>query len=132
MDEIRPFTIESFYSFVTEKKLMGAKCNNCGRTSLPPRPMCTACRSTDLAWQELPKQGTLLTYTVIHVAPDRFSDSTPYAVGIVEMKENARLPGAIRSIDPKDLKIGMQLTVAFDQEMVVEKWPQWPRYYFKP
>jgi uncharacterized OB-fold protein len=131
MGEIRPFTIESFYSFVKEKKLMGAKCNNCGRISMPPRPMCTNCHSRELTWQELPKQGILLTYTVIHVAPDRFSDLTPYAVGIVEMKENTRLPGAIRGIDPKDLKVGMRLNIAFEQEAISETWPQWPRYYFK-
>lgn len=133
MDEAsRPFTIESFYSFVKEKKLMSAKCNNCGRTSLPPRPMCTNCRSMDLMWQELPKQGSLVTYTVIHVAPHRFSELTPYPVGIVELKENARLPGVIKGIDPEQLKIGMKLNIAFGQEPTTTEWPQWSRYHFEP
>jgi len=126
------FTIESFYNFVKEGKLMGAKCNKCGNLSVPPKPMCTKCFSKDLTWKELPKQGTLLTYTVIHVSPQRFQQLTPYAVGIVKLEEGAQLPGMIRNVDLGKLKIGMTLAVGFDKELMSEEWPQWSRYYFKP
>ena len=126
------FTIESFYNFVKEGKLMGAKCNKCGNLSVPPKPMCPKCFSKDLTWKELPKQGTLLTYTVIHVSPQRFQQLTPYAVGIVKLEEGAQLPGMIRNVDLGKLKIGMTLAVGFDKELMSEEWPQWSRYYFKP
>ena len=131
-EEPELFTIESFYKFVKEGKLMGAKCNKCGALLVPPKPMCPKCFSKDLKWKELQKQGKLRTYTVIHIAPKEFQQSTPYAVGIVELEDDAQLPGMIKSIALDKIKVGMDLLVGFEKEPVSEEWPQWPRYYFKP
>ena len=132
MAESLPFTIESFYQYVREGKLMGAKCSNCGQLSVPPRPMCPNCLSKTLAWKELPEQGELLTYTVIHVAPKQFQAMAPYAVGVVKFAEGAQLPGMIKHVALDAIKVGMNLSVEFDRETVSEEWPQWPRFYFKP
>lgn len=131
MAETRPFTIESFYQFTAEKKLMAAKCQKCGALLLPPRPMCTECLSTRFKWVELKKRGKLLTYTVIHVPPAQFQSLAPYALGIIELEEGPRLPGVIRGIDPEKIKIGMKLKVDFDAT-VSSGWPMWSRYFFKP
>ncbi len=131
-ETLQPFTIESFYKFVREGKLMGAKCNNCGQLLVPPKPMCSKCFSKDLRWNELPKRGLLLTYTVIHIAPIQFQTLAPYAVGIVEFGDGAQLPGMISDIDLGKIKVGMNLSVEFDKEVRSEEWPQWPRYHFKP
>lgn len=131
MAETRTFTIESFYQFAAEKKLMAAKCQKCGALLLPPRPMCIKCLSTSLEWVELKKSGKLLTYTVIHVPPAQFQSLAPYAVGIIELEEGPRLLGMLRNIDLEKIKIGMELTVDFDTTMP-SVWPTWPRYFFKP
>jgi hypothetical protein len=125
------FTIESFYKFIAEKKLMAAKCQRCGRLLLPPRPVCSGCHSKDLEWTELKGEGELLTYTVIHVAPKQFQSMIPYAVGIVKLKEGPQLPGMIRDTKPDKIKVGMKLLIDFDT-MLPSEWPRWPRYYFKP
>jgi len=130
-EETAPFTIESFYKFVKEGKIMGAQCNKCGHVALPPRPMCPKCLSKYLTWKENPKQGKLLTYTVIHVSPQQFQQLAPYAVGIVELENGARLPGIIKGVSPEQIKVGMNLTIGFE-EAKPEGWPQWPRYHFKP
>jgi hypothetical protein len=126
-----PFTIESFYKLMAEKKLMAAKCKRCGRLLLPPRPMCANCHSKDLEWTRLKGEGKLLTYTVIHVAPKQFQSMIPYAVGIVKLDEGPQLPGMIRETDPDKIKVDMKLSIDFDT-MLPSEWPQWPRYYFKP
>ena len=126
-----PFTVSSFYKFVSEKKLMAAKCDKCGTVLLPPRPMCTKCLSTNLEWIELEGVGKLLSYTVIHVAPVQFQSLAPYSVGIVELKNGLRLPGMIHDVDPKELKVGMDLKIDFDTS-VSSQWPAWPRYFFNP
>lgn len=131
-EESAPFTIESFYKFVKEGKIMGAKCKKCGTLLVPPKPMCTKCFSKKLMWTELPKQGKLLTYTVIHVSPKQFKSLTPYAVGIVKLKEDAQLPGMIKDIEMDQIQVGMKLAVDFEKEATSKKWPQWPRYYFRP
>ena len=131
MAESRFFTIESFYNFAKEGKLMAAKCNKCGTLLLPPRPVCTNCLSEDFEWVELKRRGKLLTYTVIYVAPPQFQSMTPYAVGIVKLEDGPNLPGMIRDIEPEEIKVGMEVKVDFDRN-VPSEWPMWPRYFFRP
>ncbi|MCK4885325.1 Zn-ribbon domain-containing OB-fold protein [Candidatus Bathyarchaeota archaeon] len=126
-----PFTIASFYKFVSENKLMAAKCSECGTVLLPPKPMCTNCLSTNLKWIELDGAGKLLSYTIIHVAPEQFQSMAPYTVGIVELKKGLRLPGMIRNVNPEEIKIGMNLKIDFDSS-TSSQWPAWTRYFFKP
>ncbi|MGQ9459804.1 MAG: Zn-ribbon domain-containing OB-fold protein [Candidatus Bathyarchaeaceae archaeon] len=130
MAEIHPFTVEGFYKFVNEGKLMAAKCNKCGALLLPPKPLCTKCFSTDFEWVKLSGKGKLLSYTVIHISPPQFESMAPYIVGIVKLEEGLRLPGMIRSVEPEKIRVGMTLTVDFDVSMP-SHWPMWPRYFFR-
>jgi len=134
MSETSHFTIEQFYKFMNEGKVMGAKCKNCGKLMLPPRPICTQCYSEKLEWIELSKRGRLLTYTIIHVAPPQFQHLIPYAVGIVELDKGLKLPGMIKNIDFDKIKIGMELEIEVEpaEKQEEQKWPAWPKYYFKP
>ena len=131
MSEERSFTVSSFYEFVSEKRLMAAKCNKCGAVLLPPKPMCTSCLSTNLEWSELEGSGKLVSYTVIHVAPEQFQSLAPYIVGIVEFEKGLRLPGIIRDVDPEDIRVGMNLKIGFDAP-ISSQWPAWSRYFFRP
>ncbi len=131
MSETHPFTIESFYKFVSERKLMAAKCSKCGTLLLPPRPVCTKCLSTDFKWVELKGKGKLLSYTVIHVSPMQFQSMAPYTVGIVELEDGPHLPGMVRDVEPEKIRVGMDLIVDF-YKSVPSEWPLWPRYFFRP
>ena len=133
MSETRPFTIDSFYKYVDEGKLMATKCSKCGTIQLPPKPACTNCFSKDLKWTQMKARGQLLTYTVIHVAPKQFETLTPYPVGIVKLDDGPQLLGMIQHITPEKLKIGMPVTVEYEKPTDPQrKWPTWPRYHFKP
>jgi len=131
MSETLPFTIESFYKLVSQRKLMAARCKKCGCLHVPPRPICTRCYGNELDWVELGNRGKLLTYTVIYVSPKQFESLLPYAVGIVKLEEGPQLPGMIRGVEPDKISVGMDLTVDFDTTLP-PLWPMWPRYYFKP
>jgi uncharacterized protein len=131
MSEERPFTVSSFYKFVSENRLMAAKCNDCGALFLPPKPMCTRCLSLNLKWIEVEGVGKLLSYTVIHVAPEQFQAIAPYSVGIVEFKNGLRLPGMIHDVSPEELKVGMDLKMDFEAS-TSSHWHEWSRYFFKP
>jgi len=131
------FTIESFYRYVGEGKLMAAKCNKCGKVMLPPRPVCPKCFSKDMKWVELKPRGRLLTYTVIHVSPKQFESLVPYPLGIIRLEDGTQFVGMIRGVEQKDLKVGMPLIVDFEKASSGKpseqtNWPAWPRYYFKP
>jgi uncharacterized OB-fold protein len=127
-----PFTIEQFYKFLAQGKLMAGKCNHCGKIHLPPRPLCDKCFHQTFTWITVPPKGTLVTYTVIHVAPQQFQDIAPYAVGIIQLENGAKLPGMITGVPHDQLRIGMALTVDFTTCSNTQPWPQWPRYCFKP
>lgn len=132
MSEQAPFTIEQFYKYINQGKLLGGKCQKCGALHLPPRPLCNKCFSKEFEWIEISPKGKLLTYTIIHVAPPQFEQMTPYAVGIIQLEKGLKIPGMIRGLEDAEIEIGMELTVDFNTAAVSSQWPQWPRYYFKP
>lgn len=132
MDEQAPFTIEQFYKHINQGKLLGGKCRKCGKIHLPPRPLCGNCFSKDFEWTEIPTKGKLLTYTVIHIAPTQFQSMAPYAMGIVQLGDELRIPGMIRGAPLEQIRIGMDLVIDFGICAATQPWPQWPRYYFKP
>jgi uncharacterized OB-fold protein len=127
-----PFTIEQFYKNISQGKLLGAKCRKCGKTHLPPRPLCDECYSRDFEWTEVLPRGRLLTYTVIHIAPLQFQSIAPYAVGVVQLADGLNLPGMIHVVPLENIKIGMELEMDFGTCSASQPWPQWPRYHFKP
>jgi uncharacterized OB-fold protein len=132
MSNQAPFTIEQFYKYLAQGKLMAGKCRKCGKIHLPPRPLCDECFSQEFDWVEVSGKGKLLTYTVIHIAPQQFQALAPYAVGIVELEKGLRIPGMIQGLRQEELRIGMELTMDFGACNTAQQWPQWPRYCFKP
>jgi uncharacterized protein len=127
-----PFTIEQFYKFLSQCKLMAGKCQKCGKIHLPPRPLCDNCYSQEFAWKEISGKGRLLTYTIIHVAPPQFQALAPYTVGIVELENGLKLPGMISGVAEDALKVGMELAIDFKACVTGQAWPQWQRYCFRP
>ncbi|MCW4009142.1 MAG: Zn-ribbon domain-containing OB-fold protein [Candidatus Bathyarchaeota archaeon] len=132
MSSQTPFTIEQFYKFMSEGKVMAAKCRKCGKIHLPPRPICDNCYAQEFSWTEVSGKGKLLTYTIIHVAPPQFQPLVPYPVGIVQLENGLRLPGMISGVAEAQLKAGIELTVDFEACNTNQTWPQWRRYCFKP
>lgn len=124
-------TVENFYKFCSERKLMGVKCQTCGAVLWPPRGICPKCSGYKVEWTEFKGLGKLLTYTIIHFPPAQFQAFAPYAVGILKLEEGPQLPGMIKNVKLADLQIGMELKVDFETGLPKE-WPRWPRYFFKP
>jgi len=131
MSTPEPFTVEQFYKFLSQGKLMAGKCVKCGKIHLPPRPLCANCYSKLFEWMQVKGKGKLVTYTVINVAPPQFQTLAPYAVGIVEFENSLRIPGMIQGVTQQELRIGMELTVDFGTCSTSQQWPQWQRYCFK-
>ena len=89
-------TIENFYRFCSERKLMGVKCKDCGTIIVPPRMNCSKCNSYNFDWIDLKGKGKLLTYSVVQIAPNNFQTIIPDIVGIVELQEVLNLPLIIK------------------------------------
>ncbi|MFH2036342.1 MAG: Zn-ribbon domain-containing OB-fold protein [Candidatus Zixiibacteriota bacterium] len=94
-------------------RLEAGKCKKCGKIVFPFRLICPECGAREFDTIKLPDTGTILTYTVIRVAPTQFSDQQPYALGIAELDNGVRLLAQIADCNVEDLKVGMKIRIEF-------------------
>lgn len=121
--ETRDFTGASFYAYLQEGKLMGVRCNDCGRLSAEPRPMCPDCHGRNMSWYEFAGTGSLGAFTCISVVPQVMADrgygrGNPYCTGIVALDEGPRISAAIVGVDaanPQNIRTGMALVADFSE-----------------
>ena len=113
-------SIDSTYqAYLREGHLMGTRCTGCAEVYFPPRGICPACGSRALEWVELPREGRLAAFTVIHVPPaslaaEGFDRDHPYCVGIVELENRMRASARILGVDvrhPETIAIGLPLVL---------------------
>ncbi|MCX8021511.1 MAG: Zn-ribbon domain-containing OB-fold protein [Syntrophorhabdaceae bacterium] len=101
-----------FVDFLSEGKVEGTVCKKCGARYFPPRADCAACFSSDMDWFEMPKKGSLETFTIAYYAPYGFEKDCPYSMGVVDFGNNLKLFARLSSdLKPEDIKVGMDVSV---------------------
>ena len=105
-------TVEMYEKAINDNRIVGVKCEDCGRVMVPPRPVCRNCYGTNLSEIDVEGKGKLITWTVIHISPPTFMDMAPYTLGIVELTNGERLTGIVNE-NPEDLEIGLELVASF-------------------
>lgn len=119
-----------FYSaaydrFISEGKLMGSKCQQCGARYVPPRPICPKCHASEMELVAMKGKGRLAAYTVITVGTplmveEGFDRDHPYCSGVVELEEGARITARILGVDvtqPDQIKIGTPVAVEYQEQV---------------
>jgi uncharacterized OB-fold protein len=117
----REFSGKSFYDYVAEEKLMGARCQSCGELFVPPRAICPDCYGEEMAWEEMGGHGELVAFTTVHIAPTAMIEAgygrdNPYCAGIVKLEEGPSVSAQILGVDPArpdEIEIGTPLHVRF-------------------
>ncbi len=94
-------------------RLIGTKCSTCNEVFFPPRPLCPNCRSKGKTEPfQLKGNGTVISWTIIRVAPGGFEDQVPYAVAMIELDEGTKIAGQIvNTID--GIEIGAKVKAVF-------------------
>ena len=90
---------------------------DCGLVSLPTRLVCPDQTCNESEKITLKGTGTILSYTIIHIASDDFARQTPYPVAIIETDEGARLTAQIVDCNFEDIKIGSKVELIFRKIM---------------
>jgi uncharacterized protein len=116
-----PFTPAAFQRCLSEHKLMGARCTDCGCLHLPPRTICSNCRSSSMKWEDVSPRGRLAAFTAVYICPSfmieqGFGRDNPYVSGIVELEDGVKISARILELDakhPETIKIGMPLVLDF-------------------
>ena len=94
-------------------RMEAAKCTKCGKITFPPRLICPQCQGRAFEAIVLPREATLLSWTVQHVAPTDFSDETPYVVGILKFENGLAITAQVADCNPEALKIGQPVRIEF-------------------
>jgi uncharacterized protein len=121
--ETRPFGDTSYVKFLHEGVLMGARCEQCGALSFPPRHICASCHGSSKQWIRLAGTGRLVAFTSISVVPpemtkEGFGRDNPYVVGVVDLDEGVRAVARIVGVDarhPETISVGMRVKAEFSK-----------------
>lgn len=119
--EVTPFNDISYERFLSDEKLMGSRCRDCGTLFVPPRAICIECYSSEMDWVEMKGKGKLAAYTCIAIGPpfmvkEGYDRKHPYVSGVVELEEGVKVVARIEGVDgskPETIKIGTPLKVEF-------------------
>lgn len=96
--------------------LIANKCGSCGKVYFPPREACPYCRRKSIGKMKelkLGGHGTVLTYTIIHSAPEYFEGQVPYPIAIIQLDEGPKVTAQIVDCKVDDVKIGMKVQSTF-------------------
>ena len=95
-------------------RLEASSCDDCEKILYPPRLVCPACGGRDFTDVTLPREGKVLTYTVVRVPPAGFTEQTPLPIALVELANRVRVMVQIGDVaDPDALEIGMPVRLEF-------------------
>jgi scaffold protein (connect acetoacetyl-CoA thiolase and HMG-CoA synthase) len=114
--------------------LYGVRCGTCEENYFPPRKICPSCRrASKLESVKLNATGEVVTYTIIHSAPEGFENQTPYIMAIVKLDQGPMLTTQIVDCEIEDASIGMPVEGVFRK--INESGRNGPIYYgmkFRP
>jgi len=88
--------------------LRATRCLDCGYVSFPPKAACPKCGSRNIVREELPKEGKVLTYTVLNVPIKGFEDHTPLIVALIQLGD-AKVLAQLTDVSPEDVRLGMKV-----------------------
>ena len=107
-----------FWEAAQKQQLVVQRCRECRYFNHPPRTVCDACQSQQLAFEPVSGKGLIYSFSVMHQKNIAgFEDQIPYLNIIVELDEQPRLfmvadlPGA----DRDKVKIGGRVEVYFEK-----------------
>ena len=104
----------SWREFPQRYRLEAARCEGCEKVLYPPRVVCPGCGGRNFETTVLPREGKVVTYTVVRVPPAGFTEQTPLPIAIVELEGGVRLMVQVGDLaDPNELEIGMPLRLEF-------------------
>lgn len=96
-------------------RLLGSRCQSCGECFFPRRPVCAKCcqRGTDDV--ELSPNGTLYTWTYLHVPlfNSLRAAESGYAVGQIDLPEGPRIQAVLEG-EQDSFEIGMEMEMGFE------------------
>ena len=90
------------------------RCETCGRLQFYPRPVCTACFSTQLSWQPVSGTGVVEAFTLVRVpVREAFRPDVPIMLAEIQLREGVRMISRIVGAPEDGIHVGDEVTVTF-------------------
>ncbi len=116
-----------FWEAAREHHLIIQRCQECRHFHHPPRPVCDACHSAVLTFEQVSGRGTIYSFSVMY-QPNvtGFGDELPYLSILVELEEQPRLflVSDLPATQREQVRIGSKVEVYFedvDAELTLPK-----------
>jgi uncharacterized OB-fold protein len=106
---------QPFWDAAKEKKLVLQYCLDSGKYQFYPRPVSQVTGKRNLEWREVSGKGEVFSYTVTRRPPPVFKGAEPYVLGSIELDEGVRMMSPIVGCAPEDVKVGMRVRVAWEE-----------------
>jgi uncharacterized OB-fold protein len=112
--------VNRFVDELAAGKFMATVCKKCGKKYYPPAADCSDCMQSDMEWKQISNEGSLVTFTKIHVPPEHFAvrqplmpfssvQFEPCPIGILGVEGGLKIMGWIPKVDVKKIKVGMKM-----------------------
>ena len=88
--------------------LLASRCSVCGHVTYPPKMRCPACGSRELREESLPREGEVLSYTIIRVPAKGFEDFTPLIIALIKLGD-AKVLAEVVDVKPEEVSVGMRV-----------------------
>lgn len=117
-----------FWDSCRRGQLVIQYCRGCDEYQWYPRGICVDCWGEKVGWVQSSGRGTVWTYTITYQnRTTGFNEMVPYVLALVELEEGVRMFTNIVDCNPRDVHIGMEVEVTFQNAT-----PQISIPYFKP
>ncbi|MCL6581758.1 MAG: Zn-ribbon domain-containing OB-fold protein [Firmicutes bacterium] len=114
IDYIHSYAQDSpWFLGLMQGKLLGTRCPKCDYSYATPRAHCYRCGG-ETEWFELPKEGTVHTWTTCYFGSEEFLKETPFHLILVEFEGvDTFLLARLVGVPVGGVKIGMKVKARF-------------------
>lgn len=108
---------DSFWAAAAGGRLCFQRCTVCNTFRWPPCGVCASCYSWESDWVEVPGDGVIASYVVVHRSSHPDFPTGPYVVAFVEVAETAGKVCMLSNVvdcDPREVHVGMPVSVLFE------------------
>jgi uncharacterized protein len=71
-------------------------CERCGEPSLNKRILCRSCHHDQLTERKIPGDGTVYSFSTIHISSVEFQHEAPYTVAVIELENGLKVTGRLK------------------------------------
>jgi uncharacterized protein len=99
------------------RRIMGIRCSRCNGVLLPPRPYCGHCYAPADEWVELSDEGTVLTYTEVHLPFRGQPTDPPYIYAFIMLGgADVQFPHLLGEVEADEVEVGMKVKAVWSDD----------------